>query len=36
VEWVDGHKTDKKSMEELPVIGLVRALADKYPCSEYR
>jgi hypothetical protein len=34
VQWVDGHKTDKKLMEELPVIGLVRALADKYPCSE--
>jgi hypothetical protein len=32
--WFEKHKDDKKLMEELPVIGLVRALADKYPCSK--
>jgi len=32
--WFEKHKNDKKLMEELPVIGLVRALADKYPCSK--
>ena len=34
VIWAEKHRNDKKLMEELPVIGLVRALADKYPCSE--
>ena len=32
--WFEKNKNDKKLMEELPVIGLVRALADKYPCSK--
>ena len=32
--WFEKHKNDKKLIEELPVIGLVRALADKYPCSK--
>jgi len=33
VAWAKGHANDKKLMDELPVIGLVRALADKYPCK---
>ena len=34
VAWAEKHRDDKKLMEELPVIGLVRALAEKYPCSK--
>ena len=33
VAWVNKHQGDKQLMEELPVIGLVRALADRYPCK---
>jgi hypothetical protein len=34
LDWVERHRYDKKRMEELPVIGLVRALADTYPCAK--
>jgi hypothetical protein len=34
VSWAEKHQNDKELMKELPVIGVVRALADKYPCSE--
>jgi hypothetical protein len=30
--WARKHAGNKKQMEELAVVGLVRALADKYPC----
>ena len=34
LSWFEEHKNNKKLMEELPVIGLVRALAEKYPCPK--
>ena len=34
VEWVATHKNDKNLMEEIPVVGMVRALAHKYPCPQ--
>jgi hypothetical protein len=34
VIWAEKHRNDKALMDELPVMGLVRALADRYPCSE--
>ena len=34
VEWAGRHKNDKKMMGEIPVIGLVRALADRYACPK--
>jgi hypothetical protein len=34
VQWVDSHANDAELMAEPPVIGLVRALAAKYPCGE--
>jgi hypothetical protein len=33
VAWAKKHLNDEKRMEEMPVIGLVRALAAKYPCK---
>ena len=33
LQWVNANKTNGKYMNEAPVVGLVRALADKYPCS---
>ena len=33
VAWAAEHAGDKKMMKEVPVVGLVRALADKYPCK---
>ncbi|MEA3278780.1 MAG: Rap1a/Tai family immunity protein [Pseudomonadota bacterium] len=33
VAWAKKHSGDKEAMGELPVVGLVRALADKYPCK---
>lgn len=33
VEWAKAHGGDPKLMAELPVVGLVRALAAKYPCK---
>lgn len=33
VAWATKHAADKKLMNEMPVVGLVRALADKYPCK---
>ena len=33
LQWVNANKTNGKYMNEVPVVSLVRALADKYPCS---
>jgi hypothetical protein len=33
VAWAQRNLGNRKAMEEVPVIGLVRALADKYPCN---
>jgi hypothetical protein len=33
IVWAQKHANDKKLMDEVPVVGLVRALADKYPCD---
>jgi len=33
VAWAKTHSGDKKLMGEVPVVGLVRALANKYPCK---
>jgi hypothetical protein len=33
VAWAKKHSGDKKLMNEVPVVGLVRALAEKYPCG---
>jgi hypothetical protein len=33
VAWAGTHTADQKLMGELPVIGLIRALAVKYPCK---
>ena len=33
VEWAKRNAGNAKLMGELPVIGLVRALAEKYPCN---
>jgi hypothetical protein len=33
VAWGKRNARNKKLMAELPVVGLVRALADKYPCG---
>jgi hypothetical protein len=32
VEWGKRNLSNKKRMDELAVVGLVRALAEKYPC----
>ena len=32
VAWARPRLRDAMLMEELPVVGLVRALTDKYPC----
>lgn len=32
VAWAKRHLSDSKLMDEMAVIGLVRALADQYPC----
>lgn len=32
VAWAKEHVGDKGLMNEMPVVGLVRALAKKYPC----
>jgi hypothetical protein len=34
VQWAKAHADDAKLMAEPPVIGVVRALAAKYPCGE--
>ena len=31
--WAEKRLGDKKKMGEIAVVGLVRALADKYPCQ---
>lgn len=33
IEWANRQSDDAKLMAEQPVVGLVRALAAKYPCS---
>ena len=33
VAWVEEHAGDQKLMAEMPVVGLVRALAARYPCN---
>ena len=33
VAWAEKHSGNKKRMDEVPVVGLVRALAAKYPCK---
>lgn len=32
LSWVEANKDDSEKMNEMPVVGLVRALAAKYPC----
>jgi len=32
--WAEKNSGDKKVMQEQPVIGLLRALAAKYPCTK--
>jgi len=34
VEWAKAKAGDQKLMTEQPVVGLVRALAAKYPCTK--
>lgn len=34
VAWAGAHSGDQRLMSEQPVVGLVRALAAKYPCSK--
>ncbi len=34
VDWAQAHQEDETHMTEQPVIGLVRALAEKYPCEK--
>ena len=33
VAWAKERLGDQRLMDELPVVGLVRALAEKYPCK---
>jgi hypothetical protein len=33
VAWGAKHKGDSERMNEMPVVGLVRALAEAYPCK---
>jgi hypothetical protein len=32
LSWAEANKDDAERMGELPVVGLVRALATRYPC----
>jgi len=34
IAWAEKNKDNKELMNQLPVIGLVKALAEKYPCPE--
>lgn len=34
VEWARRHSQDTDLMGEMPVVGLVRALAARYPCAQ--
>jgi hypothetical protein len=34
IAWVEKNKDNKELMNQLPVRGLVKALAEKYPCPE--
>lgn len=33
LSWVEANKDNAERMGELPVVGLVRALAARYPCA---
>ena len=33
VKWAEANSDNQKMMQEVPVVGLVRALAAKYPCA---
>jgi hypothetical protein len=33
IAWAKKHSNNSKLMNEVPVVGLVRALAKKYPCK---
>ena len=33
ITWAKKNASDKKLMKEMPVVGLVKALAAKYPCK---
>jgi len=32
LRWAEANASSEQRMEELPVVGLVRALSDSYPC----
>jgi hypothetical protein len=32
IAWAEKNKDNKELMNQLPVRGLVKALAEKYPC----
>jgi hypothetical protein len=34
VAWAEKNKGNEKLMSEVPVVGLVRSLAEKYPCKK--
>ncbi len=34
IQWGEAHRGDEKLMTEPQVIGVVRALAAKWPCSQ--
>ncbi len=34
IDWAEANKGDEKKMNEPTIIGVVRALADKWPCQE--
>jgi len=34
LDWADKNKTNQKFMAELPVNGVMRSLAAKYPCKK--
>ena len=34
LQWWQANKRNGEFMNEVPVVGLVRALKDKYPCSK--
>lgn len=34
VQWAEKNKNNKELMNEYPVMGLVKALAEKYPCQK--
>ncbi len=34
IDWAQAHQGDKELMDDPTVIGVVRALADKWPCEQ--